>query len=169
MKRDYDSGVSDESVYFVGTEVENTAQKGKQTLFVPFYEIDSIRILEIVRQENIKHVYAGANHVYKTEYPAEANSSIRILLDSNEVDVTLDLSVNLIQRIDLDLREHPRLFINASIQTPHLNTFKNITFKLDDFDFMGSNPGIWVFGIQDLPESSFNDWTVYSKDTIIKA
>jgi hypothetical protein len=34
MERDYESGVSDDAVFFIGTEVEQTPAFGLRTLFV---------------------------------------------------------------------------------------------------------------------------------------
>ena len=63
MKRSYESGESTNVNFFVGTEVENTFGKNQRTLFVVGPK-SSARILEHASQENVTHIYLGANHSY---------------------------------------------------------------------------------------------------------
>ena len=66
MKRDYETGVKDNVEFFVGTEVEKTPAYGMKTLFVTGIH-SYITIKQHIANEQVEHVFFGANHSYNPE------------------------------------------------------------------------------------------------------
>lgn len=148
------------SNFFVGKEVENTKMKGNKTLFVIGF-INPKKIREKAKENNCTHIYVGANKSI-TLYTMEVYELCSDLLQ--DFRVTLDIPISEIDFIPYSLRYNTNFYLNASIEAPNIMTFKNITFKLDDVDFSKTNPGLWVFSLDDLSNSCYNEWNVYSED-----
>jgi hypothetical protein len=60
MKRNYESGVKEDIIFFVGTEIERTPAFGMKTLFVVDVH-DPYIIMELARNNKCQHIYFGAN------------------------------------------------------------------------------------------------------------
>ena len=66
MKREYEDGQIEENVvFFSGVEVEHTPAYGMETLFVVGVQ-NTQEVLAMAREEDVKHIYFGANQSFKT-------------------------------------------------------------------------------------------------------
>jgi hypothetical protein len=63
MKRDYTSGVSEDVIFFIGTEIEKTPAFGMKTLFVVGVQDASV-IINLIKNNDCTHVYFGANQSF---------------------------------------------------------------------------------------------------------
>jgi hypothetical protein len=175
MKRDYDTGVSEEVTFFVGTEIEKTPAFGMRTLFVVGIQDASV-ILNLVKNNDCTHVYFGANQSFPK---LETNDGDgwrdweMMILDCLEHDLwcTLDLDVSLVEGLlESSLVEQRKFIPQLSVKIPHLTQLGyNATIKLDDKDFKATNPGVWCHTLHSLTgRDQFTSWDEYGKDEIIK-
>lgn len=171
MKRNYDSGVKNDVIFFTGVEIEYTPAYGKKTLFVTgVHPINTI--VEIAKKEDCDHIYLGANHSFVSDQQAEYES---LALDLLKLDfwITLDFDICYYDAI-LDtlccLNKHDRFITQISVKLPYLDNLNyNTCIKIDDQDFRSTNPGVWVHQLYDLMDRNvFTDWSQYGKDKIVK-
>jgi hypothetical protein len=68
MQRDYADGVVENNIiFFIGNEVEHTPAYGMKTLFVT--GIQPVEAIEgILANNEIKHIFFGANHSFNPVY-----------------------------------------------------------------------------------------------------
>ena len=183
MKRDYETGISEDVTFFVGTEIEKTPAFGMLTLFVVGTHDPQI-VLHIANNtqslldesKRIKHIYFGANQSFPK---LETNDStgwrpwedmIQECLDAGYW-CTLDFDVAQVEGLlESALVEHRQFIPQLSVKIPYLTQLGyNATIKLDDKDFKASNPGVWCHTLHSLTSRDvFTSWDEYSKDEIIK-
>ena len=166
MNRDYYDGIKEGITFFVGTEVENTKCKGQKTLFVDGIH-SSLSVCELARKNGCNHIYLGANKCFSVQAPNNLLWELATTL-SDEFDVTVDLPHSMLYIIPDEVKSADRIHINLSVEVPNIKSFKNITFKIDDNDFNATNPGVWVFSVDELPDNCYNDWSVYTNDEVIE-
>jgi hypothetical protein len=175
MKRDYETGVSEEVTFFVGTEIERTPAFGMRTLFVVGVQDASV-IINMVKNNDCTHVYFGANQSFPK---LEINDGDgwrdweMMILDCLEHDLwcTLDLDVSLVEGLlESSLVEQRKFIPQLSVKIPYLTQLGyNATIKLDDKDFKATNPGVWCHTLHSLTgRDQFTSWDEYGKDEIIK-
>lgn len=174
MNRDYDSGIKDDVIFFIGTEIEHTPAYGKKTLFVVgLQEIE--KIVSLAKENECDHIYLGANHSFDDvsfEAQERWEQLAGELLREHGYWVTLDFDVRYYDAI-LDLlcylNEHDRFIAQISVKLPYLSNLNyNACIKIDDKDFKATNPGVWVHQVHDLMDRKvFTDWTQYKKDEAI--
>jgi hypothetical protein len=175
MKRDYETGVSEEVTFFVGTEIERTPAFGMRTLFVVGVQDASV-IINMVKNNDCTHVYFGANQSFPK---LEINDGDgwrdweMMILDCLEHDLwcTLDLDVSLVEGLlESALVEQRKFIPQLSVKIPYLTQLGyNATIKLDDKDFKATNPGVWCHTLHSLTgRDQFTSWDEYGKDEIIK-
>jgi hypothetical protein len=169
MKRNYTTGVTDDAVFFVGNEVENTPVKGARTLFVVGVQpIETI--IELARANTCNHIYLGANHSYDGQNCIQWINLISNLL-VNEFWVSLDFDVSLIDSVYEmgDFEKYKRFIPIISVKIPYAQSFNlNTIVKIDDIDFDATNPGVWCHHLNDLfDEGRFTGWDQYGKDDIL--
>jgi hypothetical protein len=173
----------DNTLFFIGTEVEHSPAYGKKTLFVvgvqPAEEIDAV-LADAFSQitEPVEHIYFGANQSFPTvdqhNYELLRSWSDMIMGYLNRgFWCTLDFDVAGVEAVlDMSLEEHDRFIPMVSVQLPYiqlLNRNYNTTIKLDDKDFQASNPGVWCHSLHKLMDRRvFTDWSQYTKDTVLK-
>lgn len=180
MQRDYDTGETSGITFFTGTEVEHTPAFGKLTLFVVGIQ-DASEIAKIVAEsksfldttKHIEHIYFGANQSFQIETEEDWFKWEVMILPLLRQDIlcTLDLDVKYVEGLhETGFCEYNNFIPQISVKIPYIKLLNyNACVKLDDTDFKKSNPGIWVHQVHDLMDrSKFNDWSVYSKDKIIK-
>jgi len=175
MKRDYETGISEDVTFFVGTEIEKTPAFGMRTLFVVGVQDASV-ILNMVKNNDCTHIYFGANQSFPK---LETNDADRwrdwemMILDCLEHDVwcTLDLDVSLVEGLlESSLVEQRKFIPQLSVKIPYLTQLGyNATIKLDDKDFKATNHGVWCHTLHSLTSrDAFTSWDEYGKDEIIK-
>lgn len=174
MKRDYDSGVADDIVFFVGTEIEHTPAFGMRTLFVVGVQKESL-VVDLAMKNNCQHIYLGANQSF--QLPTSSDDSYSGICDSWErmtkslMDkgfwVTLDFDIKYVEPVlDMCLAERHNFIPQVSVKIPYARQLGyNACIKIDDKDFRASNEGVWVHQLHDLMDrTKFTDWSAYGKD-----
>jgi len=173
MKRDYDTGVTENVNFFIGTEVEHTPQYGKRTLFVVgLQNVDEI--INLAEIKKVNHIYLGANMSFdvtdNVQEQWEPWEAMAFPLLEKGYWVTLDIDASQIEGLlESGLPEHNRFIPMISVKIPYIEQLRyNACLKIDDKDFDASNPGVWVHKIHELQKrESFTDWSKYTTDEII--
>jgi len=172
MKRSYESGESTNVNFFVGTEVENTFGKNQHTLFVVGRK-SSARILEYASQENVSHIYLGANHSY--EIRDEWNILHDVVSDLLEAKYTVSLNYkynehSVVKHELKDLYFHKNFIPQISLQFLDVkNESTNLNIKIDDKTFNATNDGVWCIPFEQLIQDMYlTKWDSYSKDKILQ-
>jgi len=160
---------------FIGTEVEHTAAFGMRTLFVVGVQ-DSQIIQQEAKNNNIEHIYFGANQ----SFPA-LNINDADAWREWEVMVQDCLEAGWLCTLDLDVQQAEGLLESAlvefhnfipmiSVKLPYIKQYGyNATIKIDDKDFAATNPGVWCHSLHDLQKREvFTDWSKYTKDEVIQ-
>lgn len=170
MKRDYDSGQTNNVIFFIGKEVEHTPAFGKNTLFVT--GIQSIE--DIASNLNgCEHIFFGANHSYNPQDNSEHQqweSMISFFLDKEYL-CSLDIPINQVEEFnDSGLCEYDNFIPQIRVPIPYVRLWNyNTMVKIDDKDFKATNPGVWSHSLHTLMDrSKFTDWSQYKNDKIIK-
>ena len=170
MKRDYSDGIKDNAEFFVGKEVEKTATKGMQTLFV----VGLQRTAHIVRhaeKNKCKHIYFGANHSFKTLAGEEVESigqQLKYFLNKGYW-VTFDTAPTPRFAEIYKLLANKKFTIVYGLRMDSVLKMKgNIILKIDDADFKATNPGVWCWSVRDMiDETHFTDWHEYGEDKTV--
>lgn len=158
-----------EASFFVGIEVERTAQHGEPTLFVVGIQ-DVNEIMALANERHINHIYLGANKSFHTTDDWEP--LIDELLSEGHW-VTIDYPVrchNFIMRLLQNHMRNSRLIPMISVELSNVELYNyNTTLKIDDLDIDHSNPGVWCWQLHDLMNrENFTDWDNYVDDEVIK-
>ena len=161
----------DNTKFFIGTEVEHTPAYGKKTLFV--IGVQNYRdILSIVADQQIEHVYFGANMSFPKIAVNDGagwapwETMIYAVLEHNIL-CTLDIDIACVEGLlESGLTENHNFIPMISAKLPYINQLGyNATLKLDDRDFRATNPGVWCHSLHTLQKrSAFTDWSKYTKD-----
>ena len=170
MERTYSTGIANDTVYFVGDEIEHTPAYGMRTLFVVGLQ-DSADIIMQCAMNRCDHIYLGANHSYHPEDYDEVRKWDDLVTDLLRVDrwVTLDIDSKFID-ISSDLltcaSEWDRFIPMLSFKVPYIRNLNyNACVKIDDKDFKASNPGVWCHSVHSLMDrDNFTDWSKYDGD-----
>ena len=158
--------------WFVGTEVEATPMQGHKTLFVIGIQ-DVARTIEIAQEQDIEHVYLGANMSFlpKTEHDWKFwTDTVDKLLEAG-LWVTLDYDRVFHENVlAMGHQTHGKFISMISVKLPHINKLNaNACLKIDDKDFEFSNKGVWVHRVNDLQNHEcYTDWSAYTKDEVLK-
>ena len=166
-------GYTEETKFFIGTEVEHSPAHGQRTLFVigtqPYKEI-----LSRALNHNCPHIYLGANQSFSvdTEQASqEWDFMLNNLIKDTGIWVTLDFDVKYAEWVlESGMTEYDTFIPMVSVKLPYINQFNyNTTIKLDDKDVKATNPGVWCHSLHELQtRKTFTDWTKYTKDEIIE-
>ena len=158
--------------FFTGIEVENTPQRGKNTLFVIGVQpVDDIAA-QLSAGDSIQHIYFGANHSFPklaindAENWGQWEEMISFFLDLDYT-CTLDIDVNCVEGLlESGLTENHKFIPMISVKIPYIRQLGyNATVKIDDYDFDATNPGVWCHSVHDLMRRDcFTDWDEYTKD-----
>lgn len=165
MIRDYEDGVSDTPVLFVGAEVEHTPHYGKKTLFVVGF-VDAAEVVDAARAEGVRHVYLAANHSYCGNEQGKWIAYMS-LIRSLMIDVDITVEVKAADANEQVVSACRALGIHLMIGVPIRGYHEGVTVKIDDVDFNTSNPGVWCYNPAAGVEG-FTPWTDYGKDKVIK-
>ena len=163
--------------FFTGVEVENSPAKGMKTLFVVGIQpVD--RILEIAVQNNIKHIYLGANmsmHELANDDSFTWNQWDAMgegLLEDEYISyITVDITASQVQGfLESVMSENNRVIPMISVTLPYTKLLNyNTTIKIDDKDFNATNPGVWCHSLHSLmSKETFTPWHAYVGDNPVK-
>ena len=177
MKRDYESGVSEDVKLFVGYEVEKTPAYKLKSLFVT-----GIQPTDIIEwwydNEQCKHIFFGANHSFNpgVNFPQDATAwdewedMICYFLDK-DILCSLDLPLSHAEALlESRMIENDFFIPQIRIPLPYIKQYNyNTMIKLDDKDFKATNPGVWCHSLHDLMDrNKFTDWSKYGLDKVLK-
>ena len=164
-------GYTDDTRFFVGTEVEKSPAYGQKTLFVIGLQ-NPKEILARALNNNCPHIYLGANMSFapETEQDWKDWEYLSTTLLKEDIWVTLDYPIELHEYVlECGMTEYDTFIPMISVKLPYIGQLNyNACIKLDDKDFKATNPGVWVHPLHDLLDRKvFTDWTKYTKDEII--
>lgn len=169
MKRDYNSGITDDVIFFEGNEVEHTPAFGMHTLFVTGIQpIDHIS----TRLHSIPHIFFGANHSFHPEDNLEWQrweGMIEYFLDSGKL-CSLDIPLSHVEYFnETGLCEYNNFIPQIRVPIPYIKLWNyNTMLKIDDKDFNATNPGVWSHSLHELQDrSKFTSWDKYRDDKIV--
>jgi hypothetical protein len=170
MKRDYDNGISEDVVFFTGTEIEHTPAYGKKTLFVTGVQpVEHIAL----NLQGCEHIFFGANHSFNPQTYEEHKAwedMILFFLDKEYL-CSLDIPLNQVEEFNEGgLNDYNNFIPQIRVPIPYIRLWNyNTMLKIDDKDFKATNPGVWSHSLHTLMDrSKFTDWSQYKNDTIIK-
>ena len=166
MKRDYQDGIKDDVVFFIGNEVEHTPAFGKRTLFVV-----GTHHTEIVasKLDGCEHIFFGANHSFNPKDNLEWQrweTMITYFLDKGYL-CSLDIPLSAVEEFnDGGLNDYDNFIPQIRVPIPYIKLWNyNTTIKIDDKDFKATNPGVWSHSLHDLKDrSKFTSWDKYKND-----
>ena len=172
MKRDYAQGERDDVNFFTGVEIEHTPAYGMNTLFVTSIQtVDTIELL-LATNNNIKHIFFGANHSFNPTTPAEWDSWEEMIVHFLENDFwcSLDIPMTAVEEFnDGRLNEFNNFIPQIRVPVPYIKLWNyNTMLKIDDKDFKATNPGVWSHSLHSLTNrENFTDWSKYKDDKIV--
>jgi len=173
MNRDYITGKAEAVEFFTGIEIEHTPAYGMETLFVTGVH-SSDTILAMAEENNVKHIYFGANQSFRTGGVNDAatwglwEKMIFPCLKKGYW-CTLDFDVKEVEGLlEGGFCEHRKFIPMISVKIPYLTQLNyNATIKIDDKGFEATNPGVWTHQLHDLMKrEKFTDWDQYKDDEI---
>ena len=164
-------GYTEDTKFFIGTEVEHSPAYGQRTLFVVGLQ-NPKEILARALNNNCPHIYLGANQSYRPTNSKEYSDwdFVLISLLKEDIWVTLDFDVADAEEVlEGGMTEYDTFIPMISVKLPYINQFNyNATLKLDDKDFKATNPGVWSHSLHNLLDRKvFTDWSKYTQDEII--
>jgi hypothetical protein len=170
MKRDYDTGSSEEVIFFTGIEIEHTPAFGKKTLFVTGVQPYEAIALNV---QGCEHIFFGANHSFNpTTYQEwhDWEEMIEYFLQKDYL-CSLDIPLSAVEQFnDGGLNGYNNFIPQIRVPIPYIKLWNyNTMLKIDDKDFNATNPGVWSHSLHTLQDrSKFTDWSQYKNDKIIK-
>jgi hypothetical protein len=171
-------GYTEDTNFFIGTEVEHTPMYGQRTLFVIGLQ-NPKEILARALNNKCAHIYLGANQSFNPSHTSK-DPDVQSWRDwdfmvmellKNDIWVTLDYDVKYHETIlDYGMTEYDTFIPMISVKLPFIGQLGyNACIKLDDKDFRATNPGVWTHKVHDLMDRKvYTDWTKYTKDEIIE-
>ena len=160
--------------FFLGREVEHTPAHGQPTLFVIGYQsVEAIESALAQSTHETQHIFFGANDSYRPTTPAEHTGWENVIMTFLDRGFwcSLDIPFRYVEEFhEGGLCERDRFIPIIKVPIPYIRLWNyNTCVKIDDRDFAGTNPGVWVHQLQDLMDRSrFTDWSQYEKDDVIK-
>lgn len=176
MKRDYQTGVAEDVVFFKGIEVEHTPAHNMMTLFVTgIQDITEIeqRLVHSQFELPIDHIFFGANHSYKPSTFDEWTAWEQMIEHFLKQDYLCTLDIPLMcaeQFLQGPLVEYDNFIPQLRVAIPYIKQYNyNTMIKIDDKDFKASNPGVWCHRLHDLLDTNvFTPWDKYKSDEVLK-
>jgi hypothetical protein len=158
------------TMFFIGTEVEHTPAHGKKTLFVVGAQsVDAIVHHMANHSSGIEHVFFGANHSFDPKNNQEWHqweSLIRYFLERGYL-CSLDIPTSAVEEFnESGLCEYNNFIPQIRVSVPYVQLWNyNTMIKIDDRDFDATNPGVWCHSLHTLmSRKTFTPWSDYDKD-----
>lgn len=168
MKRDYETGVKEDVRFFIGTEVEHTKFHGLKTLFVVGYKsVDDIT--NLAAQNQIEHIFLGANHSWPSLGTVDGPKLIKKLLAAG-YKVTVDCTYFEALGLTWHIEPHENFCLIAQMRSPNIERLTKFDsyIKIDDNDFKATNSGVWVHDLKTIMSDEHKtEWSKYTNDSII--
>lgn len=171
MKRDYDSGVKEDVVFFTGVEIEHTPAYGKKTLFVTGIQ-SYVTIKQHYANEQCEHIFFGANHSFNPqgydEHKAWENMIMPLLGEG--ILCSLDIPIGQVEEFhDSGYCEFDNFIPQIRVPIPYIKLWNyNTMLKIDDKDFKATNPGVWSHSLHKLMDrDNFTSWDKYKGDKVL--
>ena len=174
MKRDI--GVSGDTKYFIGNEVEKTPALHMKTLFVNGM-LDADEVVAKAKDNGITHVYLGANHSFWLDdkdasgvaTPEQFRGWNNLFNKLREAGFWITLDYDLKYHswvLEQGFNKYEKFISMISAKLPNIDQLnENARLKLDDRDFKFSNNGVWVHPVQQLKsQESITTWDEYKND-----
>ena len=162
-------GHTDNTKFFIGTEVEHSPAYGQRTLFVVGKQ-NPKEILARALNNDCPHIYLGANQSFAPDNTDEDNKEwdhIIMTLVREGVWTTLDFDVADAEWVlESGATEYSNFIPMISAKLPYIQQLGyNACLKIDDKDFAATNPGVWVHSVHDLMKrKTFTSWDKYKQD-----
>lgn len=170
MKRNYDSGINEDVVFFTGIEIEHTPAYGQNTLFVKGVQSKEEIALNL---QGCTHIFFGANHSFHPDDRLEWQRwehMIEFFLEKGYL-CSLDIPINVAEEfLENGLNEYNNFIPQIRVPLPYIKLWNyNTMLKIDDKDFNATNPGVWSHSLHSLQDrSKFTSWDAYKNDKVIK-
>ena len=157
--------------YFTGIEVENTKAKGLRTLFVVGIQ-DPNEIISKAIQQEVKHVYLGANHSYCKDWIRRRNGwhdMVKACINKDLI-VSLNFWAHELAQVKNDIKKlwtHKNFIPQLSISIPNINTENTyLNIKIDDNSIQQqTNKGVWCFDLYDIIKDEYvTTWNQFAND-----
>lgn len=171
MKRDYDSGVKDDVVFFTGVEVEHTPAYGMKTLFVTGVQ-SYIEIKQHYANEQCEHIFFGANHSFNPKSYDEHKlwEDMIMPLLAEGILCSLDIPIGQVEEFhESGYCEYNNFIPQIRVPIPYTKLWNyNTMLKIDDKDFKATNPGVWSHSLHKLMDRDvFTPWDKYKDDKVL--
>lgn len=164
------------TTFFVGSEICQTPAFGKKTLFVVGFQDTSV-IEKYATEHKVQHIFLGANHSFDASHHTAHfgktwDDQITKLLGSG-LTVTLDYAAHqhdvVLESLNPNVWTSRNFIPLLSVRIPHVETSSmNLTIKIDDTEFGGTNPGVWCMNVAHVTDSNkFTGWVDHDSDTVI--
>jgi len=176
MVRDFKNHLWSPSIkFYVGIHKENSMAQGCKTLYVigePDIEEISRRLTQYDGEDEITHIFFGANHSFKVSTYEEMEEWTPTIQHFLTLDLwcTLDLDMSLVNFVhETDMCSWNRFIPMLSVKVPYVNDLGyNAIIKIDDVEFNYSNYGVWTHQMHDLMSyKSFTSWDEYKDDIVV--
>lgn len=159
----------DNVIFYVGPEVEQTPAFSLKTLFVQGVR-SAAKILEYAEKHNCKHVKIGANNSFQRN-KLLAGVVTEILQAGVKVSLVYPVDAHefVLETYNDDILGHPNFIPVVTCQIRRLESIsKNMSVKIDDAEFGGSNAGVWTFVTHNLLDPNRKtDWNDYSHEEVL--
>jgi hypothetical protein len=171
MKRDYDSGVKDDVVFFTGTEVEHTPAYGMKTLFVTGIQ-SYIEIKQHYANAQCEHIFFGANHSFNPQTYEEHKAWEQMIMPLLKEGIlcSLDIPIGQVEEFnESSYCEFDNFIPQIRVPIPYIKLWNyNTMLKIDDKDFKATNPGVWSHSLHKLmSRDNFTPWDKYKGDKVL--
>jgi hypothetical protein len=137
-------------------------------LFVVGYKsVDDIT--NLAAQNQIEHIFLGANHSWPSLGTVDGPKLIKKLLAAG-YKVTVDCTFFEALGLSWHLEPHDNFCLIAQMRSPNIERLTKFDsyIKIDDNDFKATNSGVWVHNLKDiLSDEHKTEWSKYTNDSII--
>lgn len=168
---------------YVGPSVEQTPAFGKKTLFVSAV-LNTEEIEKHAREHKVSHIYLTAGHIFDDVELVNGVFKVGDIDASHwSEQAEYFLGRGYVVTVEYPAHKHAialKVFSKStwesiyfvpvlSAQIPNITTVNpNLTVKIDDTHFEGTNPGVWSMNYREVTDSNrFTDWVEYKNDVII--
>ena len=169
-------GYTDDTKFFIGTEVEKSPAYGQRTLFVIGLQ-NPKEILARALNNNCPHIYLGANQSFEItgEHGTDAEQAgwdlmVNLCIGAGYL-VTLDFDLEDLEWVqESGYSENNNFIPMISVKVPYIEQLGyNANIKIDDVDFNATNKGVWTHSVHSLMDpKKVTNWIQYKQDEIIE-
>jgi hypothetical protein len=74
----------------------------------------------------------------------------------------------MLHALDTIIWRSKRFIPMLSVHIPKVEDHSNLTIKIADQNFKGSNGGVWCMNMNDVPPLKFTPWSAYEDDEAVE-